>query len=199
MRVTKVYTRGGDQGMTRLVGNHEIEKSSQRIEALGAVDELNAVTGFARSLFEAGQAHLDSVLLGRTLTELLAIQNMLAILGGELASLVSGRWPDMPVITAAHVQEIEQRLDAMNKDLPPLKEFILPGGSPPSAALHLARTICRRAEREVVRLSQIESIGEFVIPFLNRLSDYFFVLTRWTCLQTGAPEVYWKRMNQAGG
>ncbi len=193
MRVTKVYTRYGDHGKTRLVGNQEVDKGCQRIEAYGMVDELNSAIGFAKALFEAGQITLSATALERTITELLVIQNMLFILGGDLATLVSDRWPDMPLITAEHIHELERWLDTMNAELSPLEEFILPGGPPPSAALHLARTICRRAEREVVRLGQIEPVSEFAVPFLNRLSDYFFVLARWICHQSGTNEVYWKR------
>ncbi len=193
MRVTKVYTRNGDRGMTRLVGNQEVEKSSLRIEAYGTVDELNSAIGFARALTEGKPPTMNTPAVERTIGELMALQNLLFILGGELATLVHDRWPDMPLIMAEHVREIEKRLDSMNSELSPLKEFILPGGPPLSAALHMARTICRRAERAVSRLAKIEPVSELAIPFLNRLSDYLFVMARWTCYQSGNPEIYWER------
>lgn len=193
MRVTKVYTRQGDHGMTRLVGNQEVDKSSQRIEAYGTVDELNSMIGFVRALLERGESGLSSNDLKWTSSELQTIQNLLFVLGGDLATLVTDRWKDMPLISEDHVQQLEKRLDAMNADLPPLEEFILPGGPAPSAALHAARTICRRAEREVVRLGKIEAINEMAIPFLNRLSDYLFVMARWICRKCGKEEVFWSR------
>jgi cob(I)alamin adenosyltransferase len=193
MRVTKVYTRNGDRGKTRLVGNQEVEKSCQRIEAYGTVDELNSTIGMARAFLESNHPIEESKSHERMSEELLVIQNMLFILGGDLATLIPDRWPGMPLISAAHVGEIEKRLDAMNADLAPLEEFILPSGPPISATLHLARTICRRAEREVLRLVKLEPVSETVIPFLNRLSDYLFVMARWSCHMSGKEEVYWKR------
>ena len=179
--------------MTRLVGNQEVDKSSQRIEAYGAVDELNSMIGLVLSLLEGGETGLSSNDLNRTLSELQVIQNTLFVLGGDLATLVPDRWTGMPLISEDHVQQIERRLDSMNADLPPLEEFILPGGPPSSGALHVARTICRRAEREVIRLGKVEAINEMAVPYLNRLSDYLFVMARWICRQSGKEEVYWSR------
>jgi cob(I)alamin adenosyltransferase len=193
MRVTKVYTRNGDHGRTRLVGNQEVEKSCQRIEAYGTVDELNSMIGMARAFFESDRPIEEPKDHERMRRELLAIQNMLFILGGDLATLIPDRWPGMPLISPGHVEEIEEKLDAMNADLSPLEEFILPSGPPASAALHMARTICRRAEREVLRLGRMEPVSETVIPFLNRLSDYLFVMARWSCHRSGSKEDYWKR------
>lgn len=193
MRVTKVYTRMGDKGVTRLVGGHEIDKSHLRVEAFGTVDELNSAVGLARSLLETNPPGLSSSIKERLQDELGSIQNWLFILGGDLATFVSERWPEMPLITSENTRAIEERLDAMNAELPPLEEFILPGGTPPAAALHLARSVCRRTERAVLRLSHTEDVGDAVIPFLNRLSDYLFVMARWIGLQSGQQEHFWRR------
>jgi cob(I)alamin adenosyltransferase len=193
MRVNRVYTRHGDSGKTHLVGTQEVSKSAQRVVAYGTVDELNAALGCAYALLDQ-EGKTEQAETNRTLSyELDYLQNLLFILGGDLATRVEDRWEGMPVITADHTLEIENLLNHFNMEIPPLEEFILPRGPAPSAFLHLARTICRRAEREVVRLSEVENIGDCVIPLINRLSDFLFVLARWYCLKSDAPESLWRR------
>ena len=145
MRISKVYTRSGDAGKTRLAGGQEVWKDSLRVEAYGTVDELNSVIGIARAL-NADQA--DGVKTQSTLEEHLRwIQNKLFDLGGILATAPGETFKNMPVVTADHVARLERLIDACQEDLEPLKEFILPGGGTVSGFLHQARTICRRAER----------------------------------------------------
>jgi cob(I)alamin adenosyltransferase len=121
------------------------------------------------------------------------IQNLLFILGGDLATLYEDRWDGMPQINEEHLILLDELIDRFNRDLPPLKEFVLPGPPYVSSLLHLARTVCRRAERETLTLEHSEQIGTVVLPFLNRLSDLLFVLARWICISTGYPESVWKR------
>lgn len=193
MRITRVYTRKGDKGMTQLVGNQEVSKSCQRVEAYGCVDELNSSLGLARALLGERKDQLSDEDVASVLTDLDYLQNHLFIMGGDLATQIDDRWAGMPLITIELVREIESRIDRYNSDLPPLAEFILPTGTTSVAAIHLARTICRRAEREAIRLQKEEDIGEAVIPFLNRLSDFLFVLARWISKRSGSIETTWRR------
>jgi cob(I)alamin adenosyltransferase len=193
VRITKVYTRKGDDGTTRLVGNHLVSKNSARIVAYGAVDELNSTIGLARSMVAADSSLLSKENHARILSELDFLQNLLFTAGADLATRVEDRWKDMPLIAAEHTLDLEARIDAYNKEIPPLEEFILPAGTPASASLHVARTVCRRAEREAIALRDQEPVGEGIIPFLNRLSDLLFVLARWLCLASGVEESLWKR------
>jgi cob(I)alamin adenosyltransferase len=175
MRLTRIYTRVGDDGTTGLVSGRRVSKDDVRLWAMGTVDELNSVIGVARSHNRYRQ--LDAV-LG-------AIQNELFDLGAELAGA--------PQIGAEHVRTLEQLLDKLNAKLGPLREFIVPTGTPTAAALHQARTVCRRAERLVVRLAQREKLQPWVIPYLNRLSDGLFNLARWANQLARRRETYWKR------
>ena len=175
MRLTRIYPRGGDNGSTGLVSGARVSKDSPRIWAMGTVDELNAILGVAR-------AHNRYRQLDR---ELILIQNELFDLGAELAGA--------PQIGEEHVQRLEKLLDKLNAQLGPLKEFILPAGTPTAAALHQARTVCRRAERYIVRLAQCEKLQPWVIPYINRLGDALFVLARWANKLARRGETYWKR------
>ncbi len=175
-RLTKIYTRSGDQGQTGLVGGRRVSKDSARIWAVGTVDELNAAIGLARAF--KPDRKTDAILAG--------IQNDLFDLGAELAG-APGR------IRPSHLEALEKLMDERNAKLGPLREFILPGGAPVGAQLHVARTICRRAERLCVRLSRQEKIGPQVIPYLNRLSDALFVLARWVNYKTGKKDAFWQR------
>jgi cob(I)alamin adenosyltransferase len=166
LRLTKIYTRTGDKGMTGLVGGKRASKDSPRIWAIGTVDELNAAIGLARALKP------DPILAG--------VQNDLFDLGAELAGAP-------PRIRQSHITALEKLMDARNAKLGPLREFILPGGTPVGAQLHVARTICRRAERFCVRLKP----GGLVVPYLNRLSDALFVLARWA--NRGSKNVFWAK------
>ncbi len=186
VRITKVYTRTGDQGMTRLAGGQPISKCSERIEAYGTVDELNAHLGvLAESLRQVPQ--LESLK-----KQILRIQNELFDLGSQLAVLKEDRRENTPVIRSGDVERLEREIDAMNAELPPLKSFILPGGGEISAQFHVARTVCRRAEREIIRLAEQEPLDGPEIPYINRLSDWFFVAGRFAALKTGAEETLWK-------
>ena len=191
MRISKVYTRSGDAGKTRLAGGQEVWKDSLRVEAYGTVDELNSVIGLARAL-NADQPRKDAT--REKLEETLRwIQNKLFDLGGILATAPGETFKNMPTVTADHVVRLERLIDACQEDLEPLKEFILPGGGKVSGFLHQARTVCRRAERLCVSLSREEDVPAELVRFLNRLSDALFVLARWTAKTQGEPEYLWER------
>jgi cob(I)alamin adenosyltransferase len=181
-RITRIYTRAGDGGTTRLGGGQEVSKDSRRIDAYGTVDELNTAIGAALA------AGLDVSLA----SELRRIQNELFHLGADLAVREEDK-PRVPGprIEPRHVEALERLLDAMTSELGPLENFILPGGSPGAAALHVARTICRRAERLVVALSHDEAIGPSTLAYLNRLSDALFAMARIENLRKGVPEPLW--------
>jgi len=189
VRLTRIYTRTGDDGTTSLVGGERVGKDDLRIEAYGTVDELNACLGLVR---DACQRHLQAgetqELLNGQLTD---IQQKLFNLGSSLATRFESRWPNQPVIVAADVERLEQQIDTMNAELQPLKSFVLPGGGPIAAPLHLARTVCRRAERETLRLSRHEQVETEDLRLLNRLSDWLFVASRWIAHRTGEPEPLW--------
>ena len=191
MRITKVYTRTGDRGMTRLVGGQQVPKDDVRIDAYGTSDELNCIVGLVRMELarspaaEATRARLDGWLE--------AIQNDLFNLGSDLATRAEDRWEGMRLVADPDVARLEEEIDAMNEVLDPLEEFILPGGGPVSAFLHQARTVCRRAERLTITLAGREEINEATVRYLNRLSDWFFVAGRWVAKALGEAEVLWDR------
>lgn len=184
MRITKVYTKQGDTGETRLGGGQKVPKTSTRIQAYGTVDELNSVIGVALS-FDMPEE------IRNPLTK---IQHELFTLGGDLCVLEEDKhkW-NMNTIEAEHVTELESLMDNLNEELTPLEDFILPGGTQVAAFLHQARCICRRAERYAVQLSQEETIGAHVLQYLNRLSDTLFVLARYQNFKSGVEDVYWKK------
>ena len=181
--LNKIYTRAGDQGLTGLASGARISKADLRVEAYGAVDEANACLGLAR-LHTHAVADLDAA-LGR-------IQNELFDLGADLATPPRGEGEDRALrIVQSQVDRLEAELDQLNAHLPPLASFILPGGTPAAANLHLARTVVRRAERAAVRLADSgETVGETALKYLNRLSDYLFVAARFAN-DRGASEVFW--------
>ena len=191
MRISKVYTRAGDAGKTRLAGGQEVWKDSVRVEAYGTVDELNSMLGLVR--VSNGQAGTNVEVSERMGTILKWVQNKLFDLGGILATAPGESFPNMPTVTSEDVAHLEHLIDECQKDLTPLKEFILPGGGELAALLHVARTICRRAERLCVTLSKEESIDKALIIFLNRLSDALFVFARWVTKKQGEPEFLWER------
>jgi cob(I)alamin adenosyltransferase len=178
----KIYTRTGDQGDTSLFGGQRVPKDALRIEAYGTVDELNSVLGIVRA--DNTHAAIDS-LLG-------TIQEGLFVLGADLATPRSTDKKELRRIIPSDAGDIEREIDAIESRLEPLRSFILPGGSPVAARLHFARTVCRRAERAVVRLSRNEDVGDDVIIYLNRLSDFLFVLARFANQTAHFPEVKWK-------
>jgi cob(I)alamin adenosyltransferase len=191
LRITKVYTRTGDAGKTRLAGGQQVWKDDLRVEAYGTVDELNAVIGAVRA-FHAGSRRRGAV--ATTLDgELRWIQNKLFDIGGLLATVDGQVFPNMPRVTKRDVARLERLIDRCQNELPPLKEFILPGGGQVPSLLHQARTVCRRAERVCVRLSRGQTVDGILIMFLNRLSDALFVLARWVGRRSREPELLWKR------
>ncbi len=181
-RLTRIYTRTGDDGTTGLGDGSRVAKDSLRVEAIGEVDELNSHVGLVLT-HPAPEAVRES---------LTAVQHDLFDLGGELA--VPGR----PVIGPQQVRRVEVLLDAMNADLPSLREFILPGGSPAGAACHVARTVCRRAERRLVALGRAEAVNPHTRQYLNRLSDLLFVLARVLTRYSGGGEVFWRPRGEGG-
>ena len=193
--ITRVYTRTGDGGETSLVGGRRVPKDSPRIVAYGVVDELNAVVGLVRVFNEerltAGGVHAER---HRWLDEVLKkIQNQLFDLGSELATPPDAAYEGMFRMSEGEVTELEHLMDECQKDLEPLKSFILPGGGRVHGFLHQARTVCRRAERDLLTLSRVEPVSEWTLRYLNRLSDLFFVLGRWAGKQTGEREYLWER------
>lgn len=190
LTINKVYTRTGDTGQTRLVVGQMLPKDDLRISAYGVVDELNAVVGLARAELER---FLDDYPVLQILEEiLLRVQHELFNLGSQLATLPEDMNPQMPRITRSEIFQLEQEIDDMNENLPTLKSFVLPGGSELNARLHLARTICRRAERKVVTLAQTDGIDHKSLMYLNRLSDALFVWSRWAMNVMQLPEVLWQ-------
>ncbi len=179
----RIYTKTGDDGTTGFLGNRRVPKDDLRIEAYGTIDELNSVLGVAR-------AHG----MDRQLDELLArLQDELFALGSALADPLP-QGPFHNVITDAHVAALEETIDELEAELSPLRQFILPGGALPAGQVHLARTVCRRAERLVVRLSHVqdEHVPKSLIVYLNRLSDLLFVLARVLNHRAGIADVVWK-------
>jgi cob(I)alamin adenosyltransferase len=189
VRINRVYTRKGDRGNTSLVGGRSVAKDDPRVECFGTVDELNAVLGIVRSFNAQKPAGARRDGFDRILQ---AIQQRLFDLGAELATLPEDHTEGQPRIGAADVTWLEQVIDTMNAELQPLQSFILPGGGAVSAFLHQARTVCRRAERTVVRLGREQQVGEQVLPYLNRLSDALFVFGRWVAATLGEREVLWE-------
>ena len=185
MRIDRVYTRGGDQGQTSLIGGERVSKADQRLECYGTVDELNATLGLV------GEALAASAAGPHLLPIIRRVQNELFNVGCELATPDPERRAKMPRIEPRHVDALERDIDAVNDELPALRSFVLPGGGWPSAYFHLARTVCRRCERLVVALAVDEDVGELPVRYLNRLSDALFVWGRWAAHKDGQPEPLW--------
>ncbi len=177
-RLTKIYTRTGDQGTTGLANGERVSKFDVRIEAAGTVDEASSALALVLA-----ETDIDACIR----ESLLRIQNELFDVGGELAL------PGYEGITPAHVERLEADLDALNAELPPLENFVLPGGGRAGAACHLARAICRRAERVVWRLAEGQDLNPQTPRYLNRLSDYLFVAARSLTRAGGAEETLWQR------
>lgn len=182
-RLDRIYTKTGDEGTTGLGGGQRVPKDALRVATYGTVDELNSAIGVA----------LAAGLCDRLTLELSTIQNELFDLGSDLC------WPSddprrarIPTVEERHVEKLERLIDECNDVVGDLTNFLLPGGAIGAAHLHVARTICRRAEREAVRLGRDETIGEFVLPYLNRLSDALFVMARYENHQRAVPEPLWR-------
>ncbi|HTA42262.1 MAG TPA: cob(I)yrinic acid a,c-diamide adenosyltransferase [Bryobacteraceae bacterium] len=187
LAINRVYTRRGDTGQTSLAGGQRLAKNDARIEAYGTVDELNSFIGLAReSARELPELHR---ILGR-------VQHELFNLGSILATMPEDVHPKQARITAADSEQLEREIDQMNDELPPLRSFVLPGGSRLNAELHICRTVCRRAERVCVTLTQTTELDEAILQYLNRLSDALFVWSRWASHRLGAAETLWEP-NQA--
>jgi cob(I)alamin adenosyltransferase len=197
LAINRVYTRQGDRGETGLAGGQRVPKDGPRIEAYGTVDELNASLGAARvtteglAVAEPGFAPLAAILL--------RVEHELFNLGSILATLPEDVHPKQARVTDAEVAQLEAEMDLMNADLPPLRSFVLPGGSRLNAELHICRTVCRRAERAAVTLGRTESVPPEAVRYLNRLSDALFVWSRWASHMEGAPETLWQPNRSASG
>lgn len=182
VRINRVYTRVGDDGTTALGGGQRVPKDSLRIEAYGTVDELNSVVGVvvAAGVHASMREHF------------FVIQQVLFNLGSDLCILEEDKARySVPGIEQRHVDQLEAWIDAWNEDLEPLKSFILPVGDLATAQLHVARTVCRRAERATIALSREEPVGALVIPYLNRLSDLLFVAARYHAKASGGSDILW--------
>jgi cob(I)alamin adenosyltransferase len=177
----KIYTKTGDAGETSLLGGNRVRKDHKRIEAYGTIDELNSVIGSARSAWSGGPIDDE---LGR-------IQADLFDIGAFLATIAPSE--TFRGVGEERIERLETAIDAMDSELEPLKTFILPGGSPAAAALHVARTVCRRAERQVVSLEELSDDMSRTLQYLNRLADYLFVAARYANLKAGVADVAWKR------
>ncbi|MBM4358366.1 MAG: cob(I)yrinic acid a,c-diamide adenosyltransferase [Deltaproteobacteria bacterium] len=187
--INRVYTRRGDTGMTSLVGGQRVSKRDLRIDSYGTLDELNAFIGAAReSLVDAAGSAPRLAELGPVFVK---VQHELFNAGSILATLPEDVHPMQPRITAADVDFLEADMDLRNADLETLRSFVLPGGSRLNTDLHVARTVCRRAERTCVALSNESEVDPLVIAYLNRLSDALFVWSRWACHVAGVPETLW--------
>jgi cob(I)alamin adenosyltransferase len=188
LAINRVYTRQGDRGETALAGGQRVAKDSLRIEAYGTVDELNAFIGVASA---SAPDELATILL--------RVQHELFNLGSILATLPEDVHPKQARVTDAEIARLEAEMDAMNEGLPPLRSFVLPGGSRLNAELHVCRTVCRRAERVCVALARVESVPEEAVRYLNRLSDALFVWSRWASRVEGVAETLWEPNRAASG
>jgi cob(I)alamin adenosyltransferase len=193
--INRVYTRQGDGGLTRLVGGQRVSKDDPRIDAYGTVDELNSLIGVARETLRENLGAAPQG-CGEGLRELGAIlvrvQHELFNLGSILATLPEDVHPKQPRVTQAEIDRLEVEMDRCQAELAPLRSFVLPGGSRLNAELHVARTVCRRAERCCVLLSRSENVDLLAIAYLNRLSDALFVWSRWASLKLGVEESLWE-------
>ena len=183
----KIYTKTGDRGETSLFSGKRVLKNNNLIESYGTVDELNAVVGLAKSFLDAKSPLSE---------KLYRIQNELFDLGADLATPLNGEFENRNRIEAHLIEELEKEIDQMEGELSDLKNFILPGGSTPSAYLHLARTVCRRAERTTIELQQRNEVNSNVVMYLNRLSDWLFVASRFINQSMKVDDVIWQKTNR---
>ena len=189
--LNRIYTKTGDKGETHLAGGQRVAKDSLRIECYGTVDELNAFVGMAYMSAEESTPERARILR--------RVQHELFNLGSILATLPKDVHPKQARITGAEIEQLEKEIDRMNAELAPLRSFVLPGGSRLNAELHACRTICRRAERVAVSLAREEETPAEAVQYLNRLSDAFFVWSRWANHVLGVPEVLWEPNKAASG
>jgi cob(I)alamin adenosyltransferase len=192
VRLTRIYTRGGDKGLTSLVGGKRVPKAGLRLEAYGTIDELNAIIGIVRTYLPQFRERLGADF--QWYSECLRrIQNELFDVGSELATPTDGEYEGMHKMGDGEVKKLEQEIDRMQKILEPLKSFTLPGGGVLNAFLHQARTVCRRAERVCWALKSEEPVGDELLKYVNRLSDHLFVQSRWIAKRLGEDEFLWDR------
>ncbi len=178
----KVYTRTGDKGTTALIGGKRVKKYNDRIEAYGTADELTAYVGLIR----------DSITDANIKDQISVIQNNLMVLGGELAAADDFDLSKIPTVKSHYIVWLEQRIDEFEEELPPLRAFVLPGGHLSVSHCHVARTICRRTERKTIYLAEEHKISPLLIQYLNRLSDYLFVLSRKLSKDFNVDEILWE-------
>ncbi len=194
----KIYTRRGDDGETGLFGGARVRKSDDRVEAYGTVDELNAAVGLALAVDEGADhmgGHLDADRLKRVQDDLFAVGARLAAADPE-AALEKGHIPEFP---ASRIEDLERWIDRLDEELSALDAFLLPGGSPTAAQLHVARTVCRRAERRIVRLAaERPGVRDVILPYVNRLSDLLFTLARAVNHRAGVAETEWEPVRRSG-
>lgn len=195
--LNRIYTRAGDKGQTRLAGGQSVAKDDGRIDCYGTVDELNAFVGIARVTAE--ELASKTAELGELAQILNRVQHELFNLGSILATLPEDVHPKQARVTAAEIEQLEREIDQANAVLPALRSFVLPGGSRLDAELHVCRTVCRRAERALVRLGRTQSVPEEAARYLNRLSDALFVWSRWANHTLGVAEALWKPNAAASG
>ncbi len=188
--LNRIYTKRGDTGETSLVGGQRVMKDAARIETYGTVDELSACAGLAVVSCEELVTHNPRI--GLLLDILRRVQHELFNLGSILATLPEDVHAKQPRITPVEIAQLEREIDQMNEALPALRSFVLPGGTRVNAELHLARTVCRRAERLLISLARTEKVPAEAIQYLNRLSDALFVWSRWVNHTLGAPEILWQ-------
>ncbi|MDX2180575.1 MAG: cob(I)yrinic acid a,c-diamide adenosyltransferase [Bryobacteraceae bacterium] len=193
LALNRIYTRGGDRGLTSLVGGQRVPKDTLRIESYGTVDELNAFVGLAAT------SAAERPATARLAEILVRVQHELFNLGSILATLPEDVHPRQPQVTERDVEQLEREIDEMNETLPALRSFVLPGGSRLNAELHVCRTVCRRAERIVVALSKHETVPGLAMTYLNRLSDALFVYSRWANRQLEVEETLWRPNQAASG
>ncbi len=178
----KIYTKTGDKGKTSLFGGTKVSKNHIRLNAYGTIDELNSFAGLVRDvLTDENQKNT-----------LLSIQQNLFVIASELASENESALSRVPKIELASIEHLEKEIDKMDAETPPLKSFILPGGHVHVSYCHISRTVCRRAERNIIQLSEEIEIDEIIVVYLNRLSDYFFMLARKLAVELQVEEVKWK-------
>ena len=191
LAINRVYTKRGDAGETSLAGGQRVAKDSERIEAYGTVDELNAAIGVAR-------ASAEQASLAQLVEILLRVQHELFNLGSILATLPADVHPRQARVTEREIARLEAEIDKMNEGLPELRSFVLPGGSRLNAELHVCRTVCRRAERRLVTLARMEDVPPEAVRYLNRLGDALFVWSRWASHAAGETETLWEPNRAAG-
>lgn len=178
----KIYTKTGDKGFTALIGGRRVPKNHSRIEAYGSMDELISTIGLLREMYQ-NQHYYDL---------LIQIQDRLMVASSLLATDSDSTEIDLPQLKMEDIDLLEKEIDKMEKKLPPLKNFILPGGNKTVAVCHITRTICRRVERQCIKLLEEDKKLEIILKYLNRLSDFFFVLSRFISMETNSKEIPWK-------